>query len=277
MAGSRKEDPIPPITMSRANQDALRLFIIPLLVFLAWLTEVFLLEGTISLFRTLDPFAVLFYTLVGCILTGMVIPVLIIRRSFINRAVNMFQIGFRSPRRALPLCTVTAVFCFFIAFVMVPSGINRTALPELFLLYLPTGIASVMICWVLIGTHLQALVRPGGVLVSVSTGVVITSILFGLTTLVHTPATGLQDPLAITILLGIVTALFFFSVRDVYATVIVATTGMVLLFPGRADMALLSGSFSLTALASTGAVASLLGIHLYFSRNYATVLVVPKS
>ena len=45
---------------------------------------------------------------------------------------------------------------------------------------LPTAIAAVMICWVLVGTHIQAFVRSGGVVISVFTGVLLTALVFAL-------------------------------------------------------------------------------------------------
>jgi hypothetical protein len=258
-----------------ADHAILRLLVIPLLVYISWLIEIFLLEGSLSLFRTLDPFSLILYTLAGCILVGIIVPVFLLRRSFLTGAVNLFQIGFHPFRRTIAVCTITGIACYFSLVLFNPAGLTRLSLAESFLLYLPTGIASVMICWVLIGTHLQALVRAGGALVSIPSSVVVTSILFCLTTVVHTHVTGHEDPLVPAILLGMVTALFFFSARDVYASVIVITTGMVILFSGRIDENALVGAVPLVSVCASAALAALLGIHGYFSWRYTTVIVVP--
>jgi hypothetical protein len=50
---------------------------------------------------------------------------------------------------------------------------------------------------------------------------------------------------------------------------------MVLLFPARTDTTALAGAFPLVALCALAAFAALLGIHVYFSRRFATVIVVP--
>ncbi len=275
MTGNLSPDPIPHVAPTASQQAVIRLLIIPVLIYCAWLVEIFLLEGNQSLFLAPAALPLAIYTVVGCILTAMIVPVLLIHRSFLSGAVNMFQIGFRPLRRTVTACMLTMVACFLIAIIITPANALRMALPGLFLLYLPTGIAAVMICWVLVGTHLQALVRSGGTVVSVPTGVVVTAILFGLTTRVHTPAAGLTDPLVAGILLGIVTALFFFAVRDVYATVIVLTTGMTLLFSGRTDPAIPDSLMPGVVFSALLAVLTLLAIHGYFSRNYATVIVVP--
>jgi hypothetical protein len=75
----------------------------------------------------------------------------------------------------------------------------------------------------------------------------------------------------------VITSLVFFSVRDVYASVMVVTTGMALLFPGMADPLVLAGSLPLVALAALGSFLVLLGVHVYFSRRYATVMVMPDT
>lgn len=261
--------------LSASWQAALRLLIIPLLVYCVWLIEIFLLEANLSLFLVPNPLPLAFYTVAGCILVGMLIPVFMIRRSFLSGAVNMLQIGFRSLRRTVAVCTLTAMVCYLIIILMTLAGALRMAFPGHFLLYLPTGIAAVMICWVLVGTHLQALVRVGGAALSIPTGVVITAILFALTMQVLTPASGLKEPLVSGILLGMIVALFFFAVRDVYATGIVVTTGMTFLFSGSAIPAVPDNLMSGVAFSAFLAVAALLSIHVYFSRNYATVIVVP--
>jgi hypothetical protein len=275
MADRTNLDPGNLTPMSASNRAIITLLVIPFLVYIAWLMETFLFEGKLSLFRTFDPLPFILYTFVGCILIGTIVPVFLIQRSFLSRSVNMFQIGFRLPWRTLVICTLTAIACIFTLMFFGPSDISRPVLFALFLLCLPTGIASVMVCWVLVGTHLQALVRAGGMLVAIPTGVAVTSILFGLTSLAHTPAAGVQDPLVPMILLGMVTALSFFALRDVYASVMVITTGMVLLFPARTDTTALAGAFPLVALCALAAFAALLGIHVYFSRRFATVIVVP--
>ena len=74
---------------------SMRLLVIPLLVYSIWLMEIFLLEGNIRLFSRPDPAGLVIYTLVACVLIGSVVPLFLIRRSFLSGAVNLFQIGFR--------------------------------------------------------------------------------------------------------------------------------------------------------------------------------------
>ena len=256
-----------------AHQEIVRLLVIPFLIYLAWVIEIFLLEGSRALFSAPDLLPLLLSTLVGCVLTGILVPVLVIRRSFLSGAVNMHQVGFRSLRRTAAILPLVAIPLMVLALLVTP-GASRFALIYTFVLCLPTGISAVMICWVLIGTHIQAWVRAGGVVIAITTGVVMTAILFALATRVLAPGTAAGDLLVPAILLGMITAVLFFAVRDVYAAVVVITAGMSFLYAGSVDSARMTSSFPSVIAAALVALAALFIVHGYFSCRYSTVIVV---
>jgi hypothetical protein len=250
----------------------IRLLLIPFLVYCAWFVESFLLAGYNRLFAHPDPTGLIIYTVVGCIITGMIIPVICIRRAFVAGAVNMFQIGFRSGRRTIIACSLTSALGYTAVLVANPYGTDKSAFLAAFLLMLPTAIAAVMICWVLAGTHLQAFVRGGGALLSVAVGSVVTSLLFGFTTLARGTAGPGPDALFWPVCTGLAAALFFFAVRDVYATVIIVAESTVFLSAGSIDPLWLHTIPPALPAAALCAGAVLVAIHWYFSRNYATIL-----
>jgi hypothetical protein len=129
-----------------------------------------------------------------------------------------------------------------------------------------------MVCWVLAGTHVQAFVRSGGAALSVTTGVVVTSILFASATLVGSPSVRQEGPLFWPVCIGMGAALFFFAVRDVYATVIVVAGSGVFTNSGTLDPVYLQGTHPGIYISSLIAVAVLIAIHIWLSRNYATIL-----
>ncbi len=248
-----------------------RLLIIPFLVYLVWILEIFLFEGKVHLFLRPDAMGLLLYTFVTCIPVGIVVPVVLMRRAFTSGAVNMFQFGFRSLRRTTLAAALTGlVVCAAVA-LQNPFGADRSAFAAAFLLLLPTGTASIMICWVLIGTHIQALVRNGGALVSIFTGVVVTAVLFGLTSLVQFPGAGVQDTLFWYIFTGIIIAIFFFSVRDVWAACVAGTGVLVYLVAGRLNSPCLHQAFPFISLFTIITIVILAIIHAYLSRNYVTL------
>lgn len=258
---------------SNPFSPAIRLLLIPFLVYLAWLIEVFLLAGKDRLLEHPEPAGIALYTIIGCILTGMVIPMVVIRKAFSSGAVNMFQTGFRTVRRTLLSCSVTAAAGFGLILLFNPFGADRIAFAGAFLLLLPTAAASVVICWVLVGTHLQAFVRKGGAVVSIPAGVVMTGLLFAVSALVvNMPVrqdVSFMQPLCI----GIGAALFFFAVRDVYATVIMLTGLSVFAGAALFDPGYLHGLHPVIYASSVLAVASLVAIHVSLFMNYTTIMV----
>jgi hypothetical protein len=130
-----------------------------------------------------------------------------------------------------------------------------------------------MVCWVLAGTHVQAFVRSGGAVLSITTGVVITSILFTAATLAASPSVRHEGTLFWPVCTGIGAALFFFAVRDVWATIIAVTGSWVFIGAGTFDPVSLHGITPGIYASSLLAVAVLLALHIWLSRNYATIIV----
>jgi hypothetical protein len=185
----------------------------------------------------------------------------------------MHQIGFRPAWRTGPIVLVTIIVLLPVSVMFNPFGSDLIAFFRVFLLFLPTAIASVMVCFVLMGTHVQALLRSGGILISISAGVIVTAVLFGFTSLARFPGLPSQDTVLFTIGAGVLIALFFFSVRDIYATVLLTTVCLVFGTAGRISPPAPDNTFTAISFAACLAVAVLMGMHGYFSRTYATILV----
>ena len=262
-----------PGTASNPYSPALRLLVIPLLVYLAWLLEMYLLAGSRHLLEHPEPAGIALYTVVGCIITGMILPILLIRKAFIAGSVNMFQIGFRAVRRTLLACSVSGIIVLGLVLLASPFGTDRMAFANAFVLLLPTAAASVMVCWVLAGTHVQAFARSGGAVLSITAGVVITTLLFASATVALSPSVRQEGSLFWPVCIGIGTALFFFAVRDVYATTILVAGFCVFALAGTFDHGYLYATSTWIYASSLLAVVMLLAIHGYLSRNFATVMI----
>jgi len=249
----------------------LQLLVIPFTIYTAWLLETFLLEGSMHTFERFDPTGIFLYTIIACIITGIVVPLLYIRNTFISGAVNMFQIGFRSLRRTFLACVLTSSVGYGAVIFFNPFGTDRFAFLNAFILLLPGAIASVMICWVLMGTHVQAFVRRGGAILSISVGIMVTTVLFGVTTFAYFPAFLQQDVLFSSVIIGIIAAIFFFAVREVYATILVVAVCSVFTMADRINPFYVQNAVPLVWTSAVLAVSALMGIHLYLSRNYMTL------
>jgi len=254
----------------------LRLLVIPFAIYTAWLLETFLLEGSMHTFERFDPPGIFLYTIIACIITGIVAPLLCIRNTFISGAVNMFQIGFRSLRRTFLTCVLTCSIGYGVVILFNPFGTDWFAFANAFILLLPGAIASVMMCWVLMGTHVQAFVRNGGAIISISVGIVVTTVLFGMTTFAYFPAFLQQDVLFSPVIIGIIAAFFFFAVRDVYATSLVVAVCSVFTIADRINPFYVQNAVLYVWISAVLAVSALMGIHLYLSRNYMTLKIPVK-
>jgi hypothetical protein len=233
--------------------------------------ETFLLEGSTNLFVRFDPAGLFLYTIIACIITGMLLPLLCIRKAFITGAVNMFQIGFRSTRRTFLAGILTCIIGYGAVVIFSPFGTDRFMFANAFLLLLPGAIASVMICFVLIGTHIQAFVRSGGALLSLSLGILVTAMLFGITFFAYFPALLVKETVFVVVGVGIIAGLFFFAIRDVYVTTIVVGGCSVFIYADRINPQYLHNAVPGVWISAGLAACSLIGIHLYLSRNFTTI------
>ena len=262
--GTAPEDAVP---VSR--NTVIRLLIIPVLIYIIWMIECFLFGSTEHFIIAPAGPAIFLYTLVPCILTGLVIPVFLIQRAFVSGSVTMFQFGFRSLRRTILVVIITFLVLCICIFLFDPA--MRAGFMQNFLFLLPTGIATAMICWVLVGTHVQALVRSGGAALSIPVGIMVTSILFIPVALVLAPMERSPDLITLYFGVGILMALFFFAVRDIYAAGIAVTGCLVFLFSGSINPAEIASVLPWVygaAIMTTGVLA---GIHWYLSRRFVTI------
>ena len=275
---SKEQQPLPVLIrpsdppVSRAGLIRLiRLIVIPSGIYLVWMIVTALFEGDHQLFRYADPQGIMLYTVFSCIITGMIIPVYCIRESFVTGAANLFQIGFVSMRRTFFAGAMTIFFGYAVSEFFLPSGTGGVAFGYTFLLLLPTAIASVMVCWVLLGTHVQAFVREGGVIISIAAGSLVTAWFFCLTSFVHTPSFHPQTSLVGLLVLGLAAAFFFFAVRDVYAASIFVAFGLTFVMADRVDVSVAQVAIPAVYGSALLTVLTLLGIHWYFVRNFRTV------
>lgn len=261
------------VLQTRAGPSWIVLIAVPLLIILAWTLENYLLAGRTRLFMQADVSGLAIYTALSGILVGILVPVVRIRAGFLSGAVNMFHLGFRSLRRTVAAVSLTALACYTVsAFLSLSSnGADRWNAAMLFCLLLPTTIAAVMLCWVLTGTHAQAYVRSGGIIISVLAGILLTTLVFAIAMSVVFLVGDPRTLLAGFLVLGCICAFFFFAVRDIYATVIVLTAGLTILVAPIIDPAYLADP--VPALCGFLSLGVLVIVHAYFSRHYTTVMI----
>jgi hypothetical protein len=249
------------------------LVVIPLLISAIWIIELYLLVADPGLLFHYDPAGIVLYTLLASIAVGIAIPLIRIRVAFMSGDVNMFQIGFCPARRTIPLVIITLAAAYSVLWLVSPSFEIRAGIVGSALVLLPTAIAAVMICWAYYGTHIQAYVRSGGIIVSVSTGVILTALVFAITMTVFFPGIAARETFLAYLLLGAVAALFFFAAREIYSTVILVCAGLSHIIGPSLDPVYLSFSSPAGILCGLFSLAVLVGVHIWLSLHYTTILV----
>jgi len=254
--------------------SSVTLVVIPLMIAGIWLLENYLLAGTTRLFQHMDLPGLVLYTALAGILVGIIIPIVRIRAAFLSGAINMFQIGFRSARRTGATVILTTVTCAAVfLFTNIPgSGPDPGETAALFLLLLPVSAAAVMICWVLIGTHIQAYVRCEGVVISVITGVVVTALVFALCLAALIPGQDIGNLFGGFFAAGCISAFFFFAVRDIYASIVVVTSCLITLLQSVIDPAYLVPVNPIVVFCGSAVIIAVIGIHGFLLRHYTTIM-----
>ncbi|OPY38700.1 MAG: hypothetical protein A4E35_00484 [Methanoregula sp. PtaU1.Bin051] len=247
------------------------LILIPLLIYIIWVLDTFLLEGSAEVFSHYQPWAFILYTIIANILMGIIVPVVCLKPAFLSGAVNMFQIGFRTLRRTIIIVVCTALSGYLVLIIFTPYDSQRMALLGIIAFLLPLAVASVMICWTIIGTHLQAYVRNYGAFISIIAGVLVTGLLFGLSFAAHSPPINQPQTLIFATGAGIASALYFFAVRDVWATTIFVTFALIVVLQGCIDQLYVEPISPATAFSAMLSVLALAGLQFYLSRRFITI------
>jgi hypothetical protein len=256
---------------TESSPSSFRLLLIPFLLYLVWVLETYLLEGSAGLYLHFQPRLFFLYTLFANIIVGIFVPVMCLRSALRSGATNMFQIGFHSLRRTLPASALAALAGALYLVMFTPPGTRMIALLSLFLFTLPAAVAGVMICWVLIGTHLQAYIRQGTTAGSIIFGVGVTALLFGLSSAAHSPPLNQPETVLTFCVVGAAAALFFFAVRDAYASVIIVACASVPVMLQKVDPVLAAEFVPSVYGVAALSLACLIGCHLYLFKNFRTV------
>jgi hypothetical protein len=99
-------------------------------------------------------------------------------------------------------------------------SLNVMVLTNAFFQVLVVSIAEVVVCWGVAGSVVKELLRPHGRAFSILGAALVGSMLFGLYHFAHSPPFNTLGMVMLLTLVGLVTSVFFFVSRDVYATIL---------------------------------------------------------
>src|SRR5215218_8032561 len=197
-----------------------RALILALALYLLWVLVTYLLEGRIlTLQRPEATGARLAYALVANILIGIGGSVLVVRFLSNSSEILARQAGFRGPQHVAVAVVVGVVLSFVIYAVQGAPSLNPVVVLNTYAQVLVVSVAEVLVCWAVVGSVAESLLRDRGRWVSAILAAIIASVLFGVYHFAHSP---LFDTIGFVVLLsviGLMTSAFFFVSRDVYGTI----------------------------------------------------------
>jgi CAAX prenyl protease-like protein len=114
-------------------------------------------------------------------------------------------------------------FCWFnwpYITIQKPVSLNSIVILNVFSQTLPTSIAEIVICWVVVGTVLESTFRCKSNKISIILAGLASTILFGIYHFAHSPPFNQPYMILFLMLPGTLTSIVYFVGRDIYAAVV---------------------------------------------------------
>ena len=192
-------------------------------VYCVWTVVTWLLEGRVQ--TLLRPEATgdrIVYTVVANVLVGTVLALWFVRAYVASGFTSRERLGFRSPSRAIAATLLAGVLGIALYVVQQPPSTDPVVVLNAFSQVLPVSIAEVVVCWVVVGGSVVALLRSRGVSEIRSKGVAIgvSSVLFGVYHLAHSPPFNTPAMIGLLTVVGVGTSVFYFVGGSVYGALV---------------------------------------------------------
>ena len=191
-----------------------------LTVYVVWTLMTYLLEGRIRLVHNPTIAGRYMYVFIANVLIGTLGAVWVIRSFLKSQVVTLKQLGFRSPGRTLLTTVIAIVIGSTYLFLMRPADVPWLVVVNGYMQVLTVSIAEVVVCWALIGASFESLVKSKGKFLSVLAGTVAAVLLFSVYHIGYSAPFNQIKMMFFLLFPGIVTSLFYFLSRDIYATIL---------------------------------------------------------
>lgn len=227
-----------------------KLILLSISVYIVWTFATYILEGRVNLLQRVDPIGRIEYAVIANILVGTLFAFMMLKPSLRANFVTSRQSGFRHPRRILIMVVIAIAIGFVLFLTSNPAdgSTNATMIANIFAQTLPTSIAEVVVCWAVVGTVFESLVRSkihgkgddpnwknGTILhlnwksirrkvttisaLSLVIGGVVSIVLFGIYHFAHSPPFNQPNMVLFLMIPAILTSLFYFIGREIYSTI----------------------------------------------------------
>ena len=206
---------------------------ISLYVYVVWSIVTYLLEGRIHLLQRVDVIGRIEYVVIANMAIGTVLAIWLLRYYHISSGfISTKQLGFQSVnRRFWAVVGIASVIGFVLFVIQGPVSLNLVVISNVFAQTLPTSIAEVVVCWVLVGASFESLVlvkskhefKNGKMTKNITAaiiGAVVATILFGVYHFAHSPPFNQLNTVLFIMIPGALTSIVFFVGRNIYAAII---------------------------------------------------------
>jgi hypothetical protein len=189
------------------------------ILFMVWMLTTYLLEGRILTFQRPDAqTARLIYTLVANVLVGTVSVMVLIRYFLqsgqVSRPSFFGIVG--APRTLWSLLGAAVLGAVFMSIQPWPHQ-NPIVFLNAYAQVLVVTTAEVLVCWVLLGGALaQRATGPLGM----AAALLLSAVAFGVYHYAHSPPFNTHRMVMFLTVVGLVTGVFYFTTRSVYATIL---------------------------------------------------------
>lgn len=188
-----------------------------------WTVVTWLLEGRIqTLLRPEATVDRIVYTGVANVLVGTILALWLVRAFVASDFVSRRDLGFQSLPRTLAVVVVAGVLGVSTYLLQRPPSTDPVVVTNAFAQVLPVSIAEVVVCWVVVGGSVAALLRRRGVDSRLADGaaLVAASVLFGVYHLAHSPPFNAVEMVGLLTLVSVGTGLFYFVGGSIYGALV---------------------------------------------------------
>lgn len=200
-------------------------------VYLIWTIATYLLEGRINLLQQPTIVGRYTYVLLTNVLIGTVGAIWLLRSLISTEFVTVEQLGFRSLPKTIASIIIAVALGFGLFLLNPPPGLTSIVVINGFAQTLTVSIAELVVCWLVIGVTFETLGRSKGKMVGILVGIVTADLFFSVYHLGHSAPFNQVQMMLMLLIPGLLTGLFFFFNRELYATILfhnfLATIGVV--------------------------------------------------
>jgi hypothetical protein len=213
-----------------------RLVLISVYIYVVWTAVTYLLEGRVHLLLRIDVFGRFEYSIIANMITGTIAAIWLLRYYHIpSKFVSVKQLGFqRVNQRFITVIVISSLLGFGLFVFQKPVSLNPIVIANVFSQTLPTSIAEVVVCWVVVGTSFESLLLPSSKnqselkakdkkttnVTAIIVGAVVATILFGIYHFAHSPPFNQLNTVLFLMIPGALTSVIYFIGRNIYATII---------------------------------------------------------